>query len=91
MNMDFETIIQAALALPHGQRAEIAYQLICSLDGPEPTPAEQSEIDVAWAEEIERRARRIDEGKAKLIPGEQVMAELESTIARARAGRQHEK
>lgn len=90
MNPDFETTLQPALALTREQRAEIAYRLIRSLDGPEPTPAEQAEIDAAWADEIERRARSIDEGKAKLIPGEQVMADGESAIAQARASRRHQ-
>lgn len=42
-----------------------------SLDAPE-----QKEIDAAWAEEIERRIRDIDEGKVELIPGDEVLAEL---------------
>ena len=66
MNMVFETVLQAALALPHDQRADIAYRLIRSLDGPEPTPAEQTEIDAAWAEGA---ALEIDEAVAYAARG----------------------
>jgi len=51
----------------------LAGQLLESLDDPE-----QTEIDTAWSEEIERRIRDVDEGKVKLIPGEEVLAELRS-------------
>jgi putative addiction module component (TIGR02574 family) len=51
----------------------LADQLLASLDGPN-----QKEIDAAWAEEIERRIREIDEGKVETIDGEVVMRELRS-------------
>ena len=67
----FEEIMRAALALPPGARAMLADHLLESLDDPN-----QTEIDAAWAEEIDRRIRDIDEGKVKLIPGEEVLAKL---------------
>jgi putative addiction module component (TIGR02574 family) len=69
----FEEILRAALELPPNARAMLAGHLLESLDDPE-----QTEIDAAWSEEIERRIRDIDEGKVKLIPGEEVVAELRS-------------
>jgi putative addiction module component (TIGR02574 family) len=42
-----------------------------SLDD-EPDPG----VDAAWAEEVERRIRQVDSGEVKLIPWEQVRAEL---------------
>jgi putative addiction module component (TIGR02574 family) len=69
----FEEIMSAALALPPGARAMLADHLLESLDAPN-----QEEIDAAWAEEIERRMRDIDEGRVKLIPGDEVLAELRS-------------
>jgi len=69
----FDEIMSAALALPPGARAMLADHLLESLDGPD-----QKEIDAAWAEEIERRIRAIDEGRVKLIPGDEVLAELRS-------------
>lgn len=69
----FQDILLAALNLPQDARAMLAGQLLESLDD-----AEQTEIDAAWSEEIERRIRDIDEGRVKLIPGEEVLAELRS-------------
>lgn len=50
-------VLDEALGLPEPQRAEIAAQLLASLDqGVADDPAE---IRRAWAEEIERRAQRV--------------------------------
>jgi putative addiction module component (TIGR02574 family) len=68
-----DEILRAALKLPPNARAMLAGHLLESLDDPE-----QTGIDAAWAEEIERRIRDIDEGRVKLIPGEEVLAELRS-------------
>ena len=69
----FDEIWRAALELPPHVRAMLAGHLLESLDDPK-----QTEIDAAWSEEIERRIREIDEGRVKLIPGEEVLAELRS-------------
>lgn len=69
----FEEILGAALALPPGTRAMLAGHLLESLN-----PPNQKEIDAAWAEEVERRVREIDEGKVETIDGELVMRELRS-------------
>ena len=34
------------------------------------------EIDRLWAEEAERRVSQIDEGKVKLVPGDEVFAKI---------------
>jgi putative addiction module component (TIGR02574 family) len=73
-------VLDAALALSEKERADVAYQLIRSLDGAEPSAAEQAEIDAAWAVEIERRIREIDDGTAKLTPAEEVFAEIEQRL-----------
>ena len=73
-------VFDAALALTEKERADLAYQLIRSLDGPEPTPAEQAEINAAWVEEIKRREKEIEDGTAELIPAEQVFAEIEERL-----------
>jgi putative addiction module component (TIGR02574 family) len=36
----------------------------------------ETEVEVAWAEEVERRIRQVDEGEVELVPWEQVRAEL---------------
>ena len=69
----FDEIWRAAMELPPDSRAMLAGHLLESLDQPE-----QMEVDAAWSEEIERRIRDVDEGRVKLIPGEEVLAELRS-------------
>lgn len=69
----FEEILRAALDLPPNARAMLAGHLLESLDD-----SKQTETDAAWSEEVERRIRDIDEGRVKLIPGEEVLAELRS-------------
>ena len=68
---DFDEILPAALSLPSALREMLADHLLASLHGPN-----QKKIDAAWAEEIERRIRDIDEGKVETKDGEQVMREL---------------
>jgi putative addiction module component (TIGR02574 family) len=73
----FEEILSAALALSPGMRAMLADHLLESLNGPN-----QKKIDAAWAEEVERRIREIDEGRVETIDGELVMRELRSRFSR---------
>ncbi|WP_086001870.1 addiction module protein [Plesiocystis pacifica] len=47
-------LLSTALQLSTSERAELAAQLLASLDG-EP----DADADAAWAAEIERRARRV--------------------------------
>jgi len=73
MSQDYDDLLSAALSLPPGPRAMLAENLLLSLDA-----EDQQRIDSIWAEEVERRVRAIDEGKVKLIPGEEVLSELHS-------------
>ncbi|MCX7110427.1 MAG: addiction module protein [Proteobacteria bacterium] len=65
--MDTATIESEALHLPPSDRARLAHKLLLSLE-------ELSEVEVedAWLDEAERRAREIDEGLVQLIPSEEV-------------------
>nr|VFK20329.1 MAG: Putative addiction module component [Candidatus Kentron sp. LPFa] len=36
----------------------------------------RDDIDQAWSEEVERRRRELDSGRAKLIPGEEVFEKI---------------
>lgn len=69
----YDEILSAALSLPPDERAMLADRVLESLD-----PPNQKQIDAAWAEEVERRIREIDEGKVETIDGELVMQELRS-------------
>lgn len=75
MSTEGHQFLQAALALPESERAEIAATLLRSLDS-----APGDDVDVAWAAEIERRIRSIDDGSAKLIPWDDVMQEVDGRL-----------
>jgi hypothetical protein len=71
-------ILEAALALPKDERADLADKLLASIEedvsdadmfgAQEPDPA----VERDWAEEITRRAERALRGETKGIPGETV-------------------
>lgn len=63
-------LLNEAMALPAHDRAWLAEQLLESLGTAE------SEVNAAWAAEIESRIKSIDEGRVKLIPAEDVFREL---------------
>ena len=56
-----EALLREALALPDGARAEIAATLLASLDAPASENCEEARR--LWAEELERRARRVSSGE----------------------------
>lgn len=63
------------MALPTEDRARVALDLIRSLDKDEETLTRE-EWEAAWLEEVKHREAEILEGRAELVDGEQVMAEL---------------
>lgn len=70
-----ETVLAEALRLDAAARAEIAAELLASLDGPEDPDAE-----VAWALEIERRVADIEAGRIELEPWDHVRRRIERDI-----------
>jgi putative addiction module component (TIGR02574 family) len=64
-------ILSAALRLSTSDRAEVAAELLASLDG-EADP----DVDQAWAAEIERRIERVRSGQAQGRPWAEVRDEL---------------
>lgn len=61
MAISFEVLEAEALKLATADRARLVEHLIASLD-------EDSEIEEAWATEVERRIEAIDNGSVTLIP-----------------------
>jgi len=51
------TLLREALTLAPEERADVAAELLASLD--EPLSEDPAAVQVAWAKEIERRARRV--------------------------------
>jgi putative addiction module component (TIGR02574 family) len=72
-------LYREAVELSESERAELAGLLLESLQT-EP----DADVEAAWAEEIERRVRDIDEGRVKTIPWEQVRAELHARLREKR-------
>lgn len=63
MKSSASKLLEKALKLPAEERAQLAGSLIESLDETVDDDAES-----AWADEITRRVRDLDSGKAKTIP-----------------------
>ena len=67
-----EDVLHDAMALPLGERAELAVELLASLDG-EP----EEDVEAAWAAEIAARVERIRRGEAEGRRWDDVRADLE--------------
>ena len=63
MNTSPQEILDTALQLPDKERADLAVSLIESLDRPF-----DSDVQAAWAEEIQRRIADLNSGAVKAIP-----------------------
>ena len=73
-----QALLREALALPADERADVAAELLASLDD---APAEDpAEVEAAWAREIERRARRVMNGESTGESWEDVRARLMSRL-----------
>jgi putative addiction module component (TIGR02574 family) len=66
-----QAILEQALKLSPAERADVAAQLIASLDEVPDTDVEQ-----AWQEEVHRRLQQIERGEAQTIPWEKVRRQL---------------
>ncbi|MET1081463.1 MAG: addiction module protein [Burkholderiales bacterium] len=71
MSSQLKIVEAEALKLTAEERVQLADRLIASL-------FDDTEIEEAWAAEVERRIEEIEDGRAKLIPAAEA-------IARARA------
>jgi putative addiction module component (TIGR02574 family) len=67
MSAEFETILQAAIALPVPDRVQLVDALISTLE-----PEDAAPLDDALLAEIDRRSREIDAGAVTLVPWEEV-------------------
>ena len=74
-----KAVLEAALALPEAEREELVERLLDSVEAPDA-------LSPAWAAEVDRRLKEIDEGRAVLIPGEQVFAEIRASLKKSRPG-----
>ena len=77
MSDDTRYLLAEALRLSLPERAELAAELLASIDGAPDADAEQ-----AWAAEIERRAERAIQGESRGRDADTVLAEIESDLRR---------
>jgi putative addiction module component (TIGR02574 family) len=75
-------IVEAALKLDPKVRAEIAEEILDSLEN-----SSYGELSPAWEKELDLRAREIEEGRVELIPAEEVFAEIEASLRAPRGGK----
>lgn len=69
MKSDLEQIEDRARALSAEERAKLAEAMLESLQAP------LTDIEAAWAEEVERRVEAFDRGELPSYPAEDVFAE----------------
>lgn len=77
--MNIETIRSEALSLSLQARAELAEQLLCSLDTL-PNGQNQNEIEALWLQVATRRATEIDQGLSKRISAAEVSAQAQALL-----------
>lgn len=73
MGNQLEILEAEALKLTAGERAAFAQLLLASLD-------EDTEIEDAWAAEIERRIADVETGTARLIPIADALAQVRARL-----------
>ena len=70
-----QELSQKARALPPEDRARLAEELLASLhENPDP------DVEAAWDQEIRRRISEIENGTAKLVPADEVFAEIRQLL-----------
>lgn len=57
------------------EKEEVLRTLLEELDGP-PDP----DVEAAWLEEVERRAREIDSGQVQCVPADEVFRKLDTLL-----------
>ena len=74
MKVSPEQLQAELLQLPPHVRARLAEALLASLDEPD------SELDVAWGEEAERRAEELRSGQVEPIPAADARSQARSRL-----------
>ena len=69
-----EELSHRARALPPEERIWLAEELLATIH------EEDAEVEAAWDVEIKRRVAEVDDGTARLIPAEEVFAEVRRSI-----------
>lgn len=75
-----QEVLRDALALPINERADVAAELLASLDDARAEDA--AAVEAAWAAEIERRARRVMAGESEGVAWDDVRRRAEAELRR---------
>lgn len=70
MSSLIDELSRKARALPPEESIRLAEELLSSVQDSD------EEVEAAWAQEIERRLEEVESGTAKLVPAEEVFAEI---------------
>ncbi len=73
METQLEILESEALKLTPSERAALAQRLLASLD-------EDSEIEEAWAAEIERRIAEVESGAVQVVPIAEALAQVRAKL-----------
>ncbi|MDH5667930.1 MAG: addiction module protein [Nitrospira sp.] len=71
MTQKSQVVLEEALKLTTHERAELAEQLIASLE-----EGGDTDVELAWQEEVQRRLQQIERGEVNTIPWEEVQRRL---------------
>lgn len=63
MTDNTQSLLREALSLPEAERADLVAELLVSFEGP--PEGDDAAVEQAWAEELERRARRVLAGESQ--------------------------
>lgn len=75
MNVTASQVLKPALKLPRALRAELAAELIASLDGKADLSARK-----AWATELRRRIREVRKGNVPLVEWDKVRGDIAKAL-----------
>ena len=79
MGNEARALLTEALALADSDRADLAAELLASLD--EPSSDSQDDIERLWATEIERRSNRVLAGDSHGEPWDEVRSRIERDLS----------
>lgn len=78
--VSYEKVKDEALQLPLEDRSRLASRLLESLD-------DEDDVSPEWLEEIRRRVKEINDGTAKMVPHDEVLANVRARLAKNREER----
>lgn len=80
MSVESDAVLRGALALPLPERAEVAAELLASLD--DRADEDPVAVTAAWRDELERRSRRALSGEDPGAPWPEVRDRVRTRLTR---------